>query len=85
VPGRHPHTPHIDNFFECVETRKLPKADIEEGHRSTLLCQMGNISYRLGGRRLRFDGKTESFIDEDRANKLIKRRYREPWVVPEKV
>ena len=84
VPGRHPHTPHIDNFFACMETRKRPNADIEEGHRSTVLCHLGNISYRLGGRKLAFDGKTDTFLDDD-ANKLARRTYREPWVVPESV
>lgn len=85
APGRHPHPAHVDNFFDCVRTRNRPNADIEEGHRSTLLCQMGNISYRLGGRRLEFDGKTETFVGNDKANALLKRTYREPWVVPENV
>ncbi len=82
---RHPHIAHLKNFFDCVESRKRPNADIEEGHRSTLLCQTANISYRLGGRRLEFDGKTERFVGDEEANKLIRRTYREPWVVPEQV
>ena len=83
--GRHPHTPHINNFFDCIETRKRPNGDIEEGHRSTLLCQIANIAHRVGNRRLEFDGKTESFPNDPEANKLLRRTYREPWVVPEKV
>ena len=83
--GRHPHGPHIDNFFDCVKSRKRPNCDIEEGHRSTLLCQTANISYRLGGTTLRFDPKTESFIDNDQADAYLKRTYRKPWVVPETV
>ena len=46
-------TPHINDFFECIKTRKRPNADIEEGHLSTLLFQIANISHRLGGRRRR--------------------------------
>jgi predicted dehydrogenase len=84
-PGRHPHTRHIDNFFECIATRKRPNGDIEEGHRSTLLCQIGNIAHRVGNRRLAFDGPTETFRDAPDANALLKRTYREPWVVPEHV
>ena len=84
-PGRHPHGPHLDNFFECIETRKRPNADIEEGHLSTVLCHLGNISYRVGGRRLLFDGKTETFPRDEEANKLLKRTYRSPWIVPETV
>lgn len=84
-PGRHPHTPHIDNFFECLESRERPNADIEEGHRSTLLCQMGNISYRVGGRKLTFDAGTETFVNDREADALLKRTYRVPWVVPDEV
>jgi predicted dehydrogenase len=80
----HPHIAHIKNFFECLESRKRPNADIEEGHRSTLLCQTANIAYRTG-RRLELDPKTERFINDDEANKLVKRVYREPYVIPEEV
>ncbi len=85
APGRHPHPPHIDNFFECIKTRQRPNADIEEGHLSTVLCHLGNISYRVGGRKLRFDGQAERFVGDDEANRLLKRTYREPWVVPDGV
>ena len=84
-PGRHPHPPHLDNFFACVASRERPNADIEKGHRSTLLCQIANISHRVGGRRLAFDAKTEMFPNDPDANRLLKRTYRSPWVVPEKV
>jgi predicted dehydrogenase len=38
------------NFIECVRNRKRENlnAEILEGHRSALLCHLGNISYRLG-------------------------------------
>jgi predicted dehydrogenase len=84
-PGRHPHEPHLDNFFECCRTRKRPNADIEEGHKSTILCHLGNLSYRLGGRRLPFDAGSERFIDDDEANALAKRVGRAPWSIPEGV
>ena len=80
-----PHTAHISNFFDCVATRKRPNADIEEGHRSTLLSQMANISYRLGGRKLIFDPATETFVGDAEANTFTKRTYRDPYRVPEEV
>ena len=83
--GREANQEHQDNFVDCIRTRKRPNADIEEGHLSTLLCHLGNISYRVGNRRLLFDSKTEMFINDDEANRLVKRTYREPWAVPEKV
>ncbi|MBN1488533.1 MAG: Gfo/Idh/MocA family oxidoreductase [Phycisphaerae bacterium] len=83
-PGRHPHGPHLDNFFACMESRARPSADIEEGHRSTLLCQIGNIAYRLG-RKLTFDAKTESFVNDEGANGYLKRQGRAPWTISDVV
>lgn len=41
---------HFANFFKAVRSRKTSDltADILEGHQSTALCHLGNISYRLG-------------------------------------
>jgi predicted dehydrogenase len=41
---------HFANFIEAVRSRKVQdlNADILEGHLSSALCHMGNISYRLG-------------------------------------
>lgn len=41
---------HFRNFIDCVRSRKREElnAEILEGHRSTLLAHLGNISYRLG-------------------------------------
>ena len=62
-----------------------PALRVEEVHKSTVLCHLGNIAYRTGKRKLEFDGETERFVNDDEANKLVKRVYREPWVVPENV
>jgi len=41
---------HFANFLAAVRSRKVRElnADILEGHQSTALCHVGNISYRLG-------------------------------------
>jgi predicted dehydrogenase len=41
---------HFDNFVKAVRDRKAEElnADILEGHLSSALCHLGNISYRLG-------------------------------------
>ena len=83
--GREANEEHQTNFIECIRTRKRPNADIEEGHLSTLLCHLGNISYRVGNRRLVFDGATETFVNDDEANRLVKRTYRAPWGIREKI
>jgi len=83
--GRHQTDEHIDNFIKCIHNGELPNGDIEEGHLSAALCHLGNISYHVGNRALCFDGDTETFPDDPEANKLVKRVYRKPWVIPEEV
>jgi hypothetical protein len=41
---------HFENFIDAVRSRRREdlNADILEGHQSTGLCHVGNISYRLG-------------------------------------
>ncbi|MFB3924001.1 MAG: Gfo/Idh/MocA family protein [Terriglobia bacterium] len=75
---------HIANFVDCVRTRKRPRADLAEIHISTAWCHYGNIAYRLG-RKLHIDERTEGFVNDPEASALLKRTYRAPWVVPEKV
>ncbi len=43
---------HFENFIHAVRSGKREdlNAEIEEGHRSTAICHVGNISYRLGRR-----------------------------------
>ncbi|MGL4465406.1 MAG: Gfo/Idh/MocA family protein [Planctomycetia bacterium] len=119
---------HFGNFLDAVKSRKRESlfADIEEGHLSSAMCHLGNISYRLGeagawtagverlagddvaletlertkahlakngvdldktpvriGARLAFDPKSETFVDDSRANAMLTREYRKPYVVPE--
>ncbi len=83
--GRFPDADHQANFVECIRTRKLPNADILEGHRTTLMSHYGNISYRVGGQKLLIDAKTEKIVNNDEAMKLFKREYRKPWVIDEVV
>jgi len=123
---------HHENFIKAVRSRKVSdlNADIEEGHASSALCHMGNISYRLGrkksveeikatikdnaeltdsferflthlaannvdvakspatiGPMLTMDTEKEKFVGElsDMANMLVKRNYREPYIIPDNV
>ncbi|RPJ86605.1 MAG: gfo/Idh/MocA family oxidoreductase [Acidobacteria bacterium] len=127
---------HVPNFIRAVRSRNNSelKADILEGHISSALCHLGNISHRLGtefpqaeiqekvkdradvcealsrfsehlsangvdmtqarpalGALLEFAPAEEKFVSGCEydlgswANQLVTRRYREPYVVPEKV
>jgi predicted dehydrogenase len=74
---------HVDNFIECVRSRKSEdlKAPIEDGHLSATLCHLGNISYRVG-RSVKFDGATERFEGDAEADALLGRTYRAPYLLP---
>ena len=77
---------HFQNFAEAIRARdrKLLHAEIEETALSTALCHLGNISYRVH-REVRFDSARMQFLNDSEANKLLRREYRPPYVVPEKV
>lgn len=71
---------HARNFLDCVKSRKLPICDIEIGHRSSSVAQLGNIALRVKS-HLVWDAKTERFKGNNNkpANKLLSARYRKPW------
>ena len=83
--GRWTDDEHKDNFFAAIRGTEKLNAEIEEGHLSTLLSQFGNISYRLGGEKLRIDSASERFTNSDAGNALLKRQYRSPFVIPDEV
>ncbi len=77
---------HWANFLDAVRAGKddVLHADINEGHLSTSLCHLANISYRLG-RSLKFVGGKEKFANDAEADAMLRRIYRKPYVVPESV
>lgn len=77
---------HFQNFIDCVRSRKWQElhAEIEQGHISTSLCHLGNIACRLG-RSLEFNPSSEKFVNDEEANGYLTRKYRVPYVVPDKV
>jgi predicted dehydrogenase len=75
-------TPHYQNFVDAIRANDPKKltCDIMEGHLSSSLPHLANISYRVG-RQLQFDGKTESFVNDREADKLLTREYRKGFEI----
>jgi len=69
---------HVANFVDCIRNEKRPNADIEEAHKSTLLCHLGNIAHRVG-RVLQTDPKNGRILEDPEAMKLWGREYRPRW------
>jgi len=84
-PGYFPDKWHQPNFIACIRTRQRPSADIEQGHASACLVHLGNVAYRTGNQRLVFDPKTETFVDNEAANKFLRPAYRKEFRVPDEV
>jgi predicted dehydrogenase len=72
---------HIQNWFDCIKSRERPIADVEIGHRSGILCHLGNI-VRWVGRPLRWDPQAETFPDDEEARSYLDRPRRKPYELP---
>jgi predicted dehydrogenase len=74
------------NFIQVVKSRKLEDldCDIEQGFMSTSLSHLGVISYRTG-RKLTFDPANEKFVNDPEADSFLTRKYRAPYLMPEKI
>ncbi len=76
---------HIENWIECIKSRKPCNADIEIGLRATTLCYLVNIVRDVGrvGETLKWDPVAERFTNCDEANKLLDGPGRKGWELPE--
>ncbi len=52
---------HMQNFVDCVRSRKQPNCPFEIGWRSAVACQMAVASYRQG-RTVRWDAEREEIV-----------------------
>ncbi|MFH1717400.1 MAG: gfo/Idh/MocA family oxidoreductase, partial [Planctomycetota bacterium] len=71
---------HHRNFLDSIKTRRPTAAPAEVGHHATTTCNLVEISTRLG-RKLRWNPKTEHFINDEAADRLLSRAMRSPWHV----
>jgi predicted dehydrogenase len=72
---------HMQNFYDCVESREDPIMHAEAAHRVATLCHLGNIARRLG-RPLRWDPDQEVFVGDEEANQFLDTHKREPYALP---
>ena len=73
---------HARNFIDCIKSRELPNTDVEEGHLSTTMSHLANISLAVG-QRLKWDPVVERFLGNEEfvraANAMLHYEYRAPW------
>jgi predicted dehydrogenase len=75
--GKEP-TGHMENFFNCIESRSTPVSDVATHHRTMTCCHLCNISLMLG-RELKWDPQKEEFVGDEQATKLMTRPRREKF------
>ncbi len=72
---------HVANFIAAIRDNKPLNlnAEIEEGHKSTLLCHLGNIAHRTG-RALACDPSNGHIKGDEEAATLWSRQYEDGWI-----
>jgi predicted dehydrogenase len=70
----------MDNFIECVKTRGKPLSDVHSHNRMLNICHGINIAMRLG-RKLTYDPKRQTFVDDAQANNFIEREQRKGYEI----
>lgn len=75
---------HFANFIEAVRKHdaSILNAPVETAHLASGLAHLGNIAYRLD-RVLTFNPDAERFVNDDEADEMLTRNYREGFEVPD--
>ena len=71
---------HKTNWLEAIKAGTDTICPAEVGHRTSSICQLGNIGYRLK-RKLKWDPAKELFVGDDAANKELTREPRAKWKI----
>jgi len=69
---------HASNFFDCMRSRALTAANADVMRYSHLACHAAAIAWQLG-RKVTFDPIKETFINDEKANRMCTRAKRAPW------
>jgi predicted dehydrogenase len=77
-PAGHLDALHIRNLFSNIYNGETLKSDIDSGHKSTLLVQLGNIAQRVG-HSLEINPENGHIVGDKEAQKLWSREYEKGW------
>ncbi len=69
---------HYKDFLDAMRKRSKPICDVEIGHRTATVCNIGNIAYQLN-RPLTWNPKREKFRRDKEANALLGRAMNNEW------
>jgi hypothetical protein len=69
---------HVRDFLDCVKSRKQPRSHALAACQAHIACHAAYIAFQLG-RPLTLDPATDTFADDQQANRMRSRALREPW------
>lgn len=71
---------HYEDFIDAIKKRSKPICDVETGHRTGTVCNIGNIAYELQ-RSLTWNAAKETFEGDKQANNMLGRKMKKEWEV----
>ena len=81
-PTNNDRLDHFKDFVKCIKSRDLNTICTPEmGALAAKYAHLGNIAARTG-EKLRYDDNKRRFDSSDKANRLLKPKYRAPWKFP---
>jgi len=69
---------HMRNFVNGIKNDEKLNSPIEEGHKSNLLCHLGNISQKQS-KTLSIDPQSGKILNDQKANEMWSREYQKDW------
>jgi hypothetical protein len=67
------------DWIDCIKSRNKPFCDLDLGHRTAVICNLGNMSLRLGGRTIHWDPEKQVVVGDKEAAAMCAKPYRAPW------
>jgi len=80
---------HHRNWLDCIKTREDPIAHVDIGHRSAIVCHLGNIARWVSevtgetGEPLKWDPEKEEFTNSQWGNHFLDRPRRQGYELPD--
>ncbi len=69
---------HVADFLDAIRNSRRPNLDVEDGFKSTVAAQLGNIAWRVQS-DLNIDPSNGHIIGNKEAQKLWSRTYEKGW------
>ncbi|MEW4490436.1 Gfo/Idh/MocA family oxidoreductase [Thalassoglobus sp. JC818] len=77
--GKQP-TSHMQNFFDCVQSREKPISDVWTHHSAMTTCHLANIAIRLD-KTLEWDTESQNVTNDSTAQQMQQREQRKGYEI----